>query len=215
MIGLSGVGKAFTEPIIRMMAQLNKLPIIFSLSNPTANSECTAADAYTFSDGKAIFAAGSPFPDFEYMGRVLRSAQGNNMYIFPGLGLGAVIARSKKVSDTMIIHAAKALAAQVSKQDLDQGKLYPDLSQIRSISRIIAKTVAHQSFKEVRQQITFFRRSHQCFVLFETGSFWLQGGTKLGHFIGFINLQSRVHRSQVTIAQILGENKFFWLKHFF
>lgn len=148
LIGLSGVGKAFTEPIIRLMAKFNERPIIFSLSNPTSNSECSAGDAYIFSDGKAIFAAGSPFPDFEYMGKILRPAQGNNMYIFPGLGLGAVISKSRKVSDLMIIQAAKTLAAQTLKEDLEQGKLYPDLCQIRAISRIIAKAVAHQSFKE-------------------------------------------------------------------
>lgn len=153
LIGLSGAGKEFPEPIIREMGKYNERPIIFALSNPTSKSECTAEEAYKFTEGRAIFASGSPFPDYNYEGKTLRPAQGNNMYIFPGLGLGAVIAKSKKVSDTMIVEAAKCLADQTTAQELDDGKLYPDLSQIRTISAKIAKAVARKAFKIGRAHV--------------------------------------------------------------
>lgn len=151
LIGLSGQGQAFKQDVIAEMAKINERPIIFSLSNPTSNSECSAAEAYEWTDGRAIFASGSPFPDFEYKGKVLKPGQGNNMYIFPGLGLGAVIAKGTKVSDTMIVCAANTLADSITQEELEQGKLYPDLKKIRQISSVIAAAVAHQAFKEVCQ----------------------------------------------------------------
>jgi malic enzyme len=110
IIGLSGQGGTFTEDVIREMAKNNKKPIIFPLSNPTSKSECSAEDAYKFTNGTCIFASGSPFDEVVLDGITYKPGQGNNMYIFPGLGLGTVVSQAKQVSDTMIVCAATTLA---------------------------------------------------------------------------------------------------------
>ena len=107
LIGVSGQGKAFNEAIIREMHKHVSKPIIFALSNPTRNSECTAEQAYTWTDGEAIFASGSPFRAVRLNGRILTAGQGNNMYIFPGVGLGAKLCGAKRVTDSMFIAAAR------------------------------------------------------------------------------------------------------------
>lgn len=149
IIGLSGQGQAFTEDVIREVSRNTPKPIIFALSNPTSNSECTAQQAYEWTNGAAIFASGSPFAPVTLAdGRVCTPGQGNNMYIFPGLGLGTVISKSRHVSDNMVLAAAKELANCLTDEDLAQGRLYPRLTEIRAISTRIANAVAKTAVEE-------------------------------------------------------------------
>lgn len=149
IIGLSGQGQAFTEEVIREIARGVPNPIIFALSNPTDKSECTAQQAYEWTDGTAIFASGSPFPPVTLLnGKVCTPGQGNNMYIFPGLGLGTVISRSRHVSDNMVLAAAKELANCLTPEDIAQNRLYPRLTEIRSISMRVANAVANAAVQE-------------------------------------------------------------------
>jgi len=135
------------------MATENDHPIIFALSNPTTKSECTAEEAYQWSDGKAIFASGSPFDSVEYKGKTFYPGQGNNAYIFPGLGLGIVISRASRVVDEMLIIAAQTLGEMVSQTDFNEGRLYPPLTNIREISLIIATAVAEYVFDNNLAQV--------------------------------------------------------------
>jgi malate dehydrogenase (oxaloacetate-decarboxylating)(NADP+) len=146
LIGASGAGGAFTKDIIEAMARHNEQPIIFALSNPTANSECTAQQAIEWSEGRAIFASGSPFGSVEYNGRTYLPGQGNNVYIFPGLGLGAIAAEARYLPDSIFITASQILASQVSQEDLDKGGVYPGMSELREISFKIALGVAEEIF---------------------------------------------------------------------
>jgi malate dehydrogenase (oxaloacetate-decarboxylating)(NADP+) len=142
LIGASGQGGMFTHPVLKRMAQYHERPIIFALSNPTANAECSAEQAYQWTDGRALFASGSPFSPVDYGNRQFVPGQGNNVYIFPGVGLGVVASRSTRVSDQMFLAAARCLAEQVTEEDLERGLLYPPLSKIREVSAIIAAEVA-------------------------------------------------------------------------
>jgi len=142
LIGVSGQAQQFTQEIIAEMARLNERPLIFALSNPTSNAECSAEQAYGWSEGRAIFCSGSPFPAYVREGRTYLPGQGNNAYIFPGVGLGIVTVGSKRVTDEMFAAAARALAAIVSERDLEQGALFPPLTKVREISARIAEAVA-------------------------------------------------------------------------
>ncbi len=146
IIGVSGKQGQFTKELIEEMARLNKRPVIFALSNPTDNSECTARQAYEWSDGRAVFASGSPFPPVTYKGATFVSGQGNNAYIFPGVGLGVVVAGSSRVTDEMFFVAAKTLSAAVTKEDLDQGRIYPALQMINEVSAVIGTAVAEVAY---------------------------------------------------------------------
>lgn len=148
IIGVSGMPAMFTEPIVREMATINERPIVFALSNPTANSECTAAQAYEWSGGRAVFASGSPFPAYDYQGQTFVPGQANNAYIFPGLGLGIVVSGTSRVTDAMFSKAAAALASLVGEDDLAVGRIYPALTRIREVSAEIAYRVAALAFKE-------------------------------------------------------------------
>jgi malate dehydrogenase (oxaloacetate-decarboxylating)(NADP+) len=141
LIGATGSPGTFTKEIVEAMSALNARPVIFALSNPTSHAECTAQQAYEWSKGKAIFASGSPFAPVTFEGQTFTPGQGNNAYIFPGVGLGAVLSQATKVTDNMFLAAAKALAAQVSDDDLRKGSLYPPLKDIRKVSAAIAKAV--------------------------------------------------------------------------
>ncbi|GMP59671.1 hypothetical protein CsSME_00022865 [Camellia sinensis var. sinensis] len=147
LIGSSGVGQTFTKEVIEAMASFNEKPVILALSNPTSQSECTAEEAYTWSQGRAIFASGSPFDPVEYKGIVYLPGQANNAYIFPGLGLGLVISGAIRVHNAMLLAASEALAGQVSKEHFDKGLIYPPFSNIRKISAHIAANVAAKAYE--------------------------------------------------------------------
>ena len=142
IIGCAGQAGVFTQEVVQSMAQLHERPIIFALSNPTSKAECSAQQAYAWSAGRAIFASGSPFEPVQLRNNTYVPGQGNNAYIFPGVGLGAVVSRSSRVTDEMFLAAARILAAQVSDEDLSLGRVYPSLSRIREVSALIAAEVA-------------------------------------------------------------------------
>jgi malate dehydrogenase (oxaloacetate-decarboxylating)(NADP+) len=148
IIGCAGQAATFTEEVVQAMAQLNERPIIFALSNPTSKSECTAQQAYRWSEGRAIFASGSPFEPVSLGNTTLVPGQGNNAYIFPGVGLGAVVSHTRRVTDDMFLAAARVLAEQVSEDDLALGRVYPDLSRIREVSALIAAQVASIAYEK-------------------------------------------------------------------
>ncbi|KAL4626011.1 hypothetical protein ACB092_05G065200 [Castanea dentata] len=147
LIGTSGVGRTFTKEVVEAMASINEKPIILALSNPTSQSECTAEEAYTWSQGRAIFASGSPFPPVEYEGKVFVPGQANNAYVFPGLGLGLIMSGAIRVHDDMLLAASEALAAQVSQENFDRGLIYPPFTNIRKISAHIAANVAAKAYE--------------------------------------------------------------------
>ena len=148
MIGSSGQGGAFTEVVIREMAKHVQRPVVMPFSNPTDNCEAVPKDVVGWTEGRALLATGSPFPPVVYEGREIHIGQGNNAFIFPGLGLGALIAASRRVTDGMIAAAANALAAQLTAQELSQGYLYPPVARLREVSRVIATAVIETSVRE-------------------------------------------------------------------
>ncbi len=148
LIGVSAQPNAFDARVIGAMARLNPRPIIFPLSNPTSRAECTAEEAYRWSEGRAIVACGSPFPPVSLNGRVFRPGQGNNAYIFPGVGLGVIVSGARRVTDTMFYAAARTLASMVSPAALEQGLLFPPLGEIRDVSARIAEAVAEVAWVE-------------------------------------------------------------------
>jgi malic enzyme len=135
LLGVTTVGGLFTEEVIRTMAANCPRPIIFPLSNPTTKAECTAEQAYEWTDGKCIFASGSPFPPVIWKDQTYYPSQCNNMYIFPGLGLGATVCGAKKVTNRMLYVAAETLAQVVEQVDLDEGRLFPPLDDQRCVPR--------------------------------------------------------------------------------
>lgn len=144
LIGATGAPGTFTQAVVEKMAALNERPVIFALSNPTSRAECTAEQAYAWSQGRALFSSGSPFAPVMYEGRLHRPGQGNNAYIFPGIGLGAVAARLSRLPDELFLTAARALAHFVGEEDFAEGALYPPLTAIRDVSRTIAVAVARE-----------------------------------------------------------------------
>jgi malate dehydrogenase (oxaloacetate-decarboxylating)(NADP+) len=147
IIGVSGRPGTFTQPVVEAMARHNARPIVLALSNPTSQSECTADEAYGWSEGRPIFASGSPFAPVTHGDRVHVPGQGNNAYIFPGVGLGVVATEAKRVTDEMVFVAAKTLAGCVTDADRALGRIYPDLNRIREVSTAMAINVAEIAFK--------------------------------------------------------------------
>ena len=147
LIGVSGQARAFNRDIVARMAALNQRPIIFALSNPTSKAECTAEEAYQWTGGRAIFASGSPFPPVTLGDRTYVPGQGNNVYIFPGVGLGALACEAVQITDRMFLNAARTLAAQVTEEDLALGRIFPALSRIRDVSLQIAVAVAEEAHR--------------------------------------------------------------------
>jgi len=146
IIGVSTVPKLFTREVIEAMTEINKRPIIFPYSNPTSRSECTAEEAYRWSGGRAVFASGSPFPPVEIAGRRFVPGQGNNVYIFPAMGMAVFATEATRVTEEMFIVAAKAVAEQVTEEDLSMGLIYPPQSQILDASLHVAERVAAYIF---------------------------------------------------------------------
>jgi malate dehydrogenase (oxaloacetate-decarboxylating)(NADP+) len=146
LIGVSGVPKTFTRPIVETLARSNERPVIFALSNPTSKAECTAEEAYTWSGGRAIFASGSPFGPVTFRGRTFVPGQGNNAYIFPGVGLGVIACGARRVTDAMFLRAAWALANQVLESELAEGRVYPSLKRMQEVSAVVAVAVAEEAY---------------------------------------------------------------------
>ena len=148
LIGATGSPGTFTEEIVARMAKIKARPGIFALSNPTNRAECTAQQAYQWSAGQAIFASGSPFDEVMLNGQTLRPGQGNNAYIFPGVGLGMIACQVKTIPDTIFLESAKALAKFVTEDDLALGSIYPLIDEIRSVSLNIATAVAKRAYAD-------------------------------------------------------------------
>ena len=148
ILGVAAVGGAFTKEVVEAMCAINSRPIVFALSNPTSKGECTAEQAYQWSGGRALFACGSPFDPVELGGKRFVPRQGNNSYIFPGMGLAAIVTGTTRITESMFMVAARTLAAMVTESDLAQGSLYPPLKNIREVSARIAAAVAGVAFRE-------------------------------------------------------------------
>jgi len=148
LVGATGKGGLFTQAVLEAMARLNDRPIVFALSNPTSKSECTAEQAYAWTSGRAVFAAGSPFDPVTTGDRVHVPGQGNNSYIFPGVGLGLLTSGAKRMTDEMFFAAAEALAGQVSEADLKQGRIFPVASRMREVAAAVAAAVAARAYEQ-------------------------------------------------------------------
>eukprot|EP00736_Rhodelphis_marinus_P013736 Rmarinus@m.21212 len=146
LIGVSAIPKAFNEDVVRAMAKHNKQPIIFALSNPTSKAECTSEEAYTWTDGRCLYASGSPMPRVLVDGKEIAPGQANNMFIFPAIGLAATLVRAKAIPDGVVTVAAKALAEEVTDRDLASGTLFPPVSNIREVALGVATRVAEYAF---------------------------------------------------------------------
>lgn len=154
LIGVSAQSRAFTEDVIKQMSSTCKHPFIMALSNPTMLAECTAKDAYTWTDGNAIFASGSPFDSVVLEdGRKFVPGQGNNAYIFPGVGLGALASNATKITDDDFLIAAQTLASLVSEDQLALKCVYPDINELRSVSKHIAAAVAANIVRDGRGNV--------------------------------------------------------------
>jgi len=145
LIGASGVPGVFTEAAVREMAAHVERPLVLPLSNPTANAEATPADLLAWTEGRALIATGSPFGSVRWKGRTVRIGQGNNAFVFPGVGLGALVAECREVTNTMFAAAAEALAAAVTEEDIRAGALYPSTSRLRAVTVRVAEAVAREA----------------------------------------------------------------------
>ncbi len=148
IVGVSGSPGAFSRRVLETFARVQERPIVFALSNPTSLSECSAEEAYRHTGGRALFASGSPYPRVELDGRGFVPRQGNNSYIFPGVGLGAILAGARRITDAMFLAAASSLAADVTEDDLEQGSLYPPLASVRRTSARIAAAVMEIAWRD-------------------------------------------------------------------
>lgn len=153
LLGLTGINGIFTEEVVREMYKHCKRPIIFPLSNPTANAECTAEQAYEWTEGNVIFASGSPFEPVQYNGKTYTPSQCNNMYIFPGVGLAANLVRARRISYNMLNKAGLALSNSLTMEERASGMLYPHVNRIRDVSREVAVAVARAAFSEGLAQV--------------------------------------------------------------
>ncbi|NXH57024.1 MAON protein, partial [Rhabdornis inornatus] len=147
--GVAAVAGAFTEQLLQDMAAFNERPIVFALSNPTSKAECTAEQCYRLTQGRGIFASGSPFPKVTLPnGQTFFPGQGNNAYVFPGVALGVIACGVRHVADEIFLLTAETIAAQVTEQNLAEGRLYPPLASIREVSVKIAVKIVDWAYKQ-------------------------------------------------------------------
>lgn len=147
LIGATGAPGTFNKEVIETMSAMNERPVIFALSNPTSRAECTAEEAYTWSKGKAVFTSGSPFDKVHYDGKEFMPGQGNNAYVYPGIGLGAIASNTRIITDAMFLIAARTLANNVQEMDIARGSLYPRATEIRNLSLEVAIAVAGEAYR--------------------------------------------------------------------
>jgi len=157
LLGLSTLRNAFTEDVVHLMASLNIRPIIFPLSNPVSLCEVDFSDAIHWTHGSVVFASGSPYEAVEFEGKVYEPGQGNNMYIFPGIGMGAILSKARHVTDSMVEQAAIALAGSLTDDEKSSGLVYPRLTRIRDISAQIALAVIRAAQKDNQDENELFR----------------------------------------------------------
>ena len=148
LIGATGVAGTFTEAVVRKMAVVNERPVIIALSNPTSHTECTAEEAYRWSDGRVIYASGSPFKPVQYKSHYFEPAQGNNAYIFPGIGLGVYASSAQLITQSMFLSAAKVLSEMVTDAEIAKGAVYPSLKRVREVSKAIAISTCEVAIRE-------------------------------------------------------------------
>lgn len=148
LIGATGQRGIFDREVIEAMARSNERPVVFALSNPTSRSEATAEEVYGWSEGRAVFASGSPFDPVTVHGKTVVPGQSNNVYIFPGMGLGVMACRIRRITDAMFRAAAQAVAEAVTETELAQGSLFPTLDRIREVSLDIAVAISRLAFDE-------------------------------------------------------------------
>jgi malate dehydrogenase (oxaloacetate-decarboxylating)(NADP+) len=148
LIGATGYFGTFDRPALEAMARINRRPIVFALSNPTSKSECTAEQAYEWTDGRVVFASGSPFDAVEYGGKTVSPGQANNVYVFPGVGLGVTVSEARRVTREMFLDAARAVASTVTQEQLDEGSIFPRLAEIRKVSAAIAVAVCRRAAEQ-------------------------------------------------------------------
>ncbi len=148
IIGATGQHGIFDRAVIEAMARANDRPVVFALSNPTSRSEATAQEVYEWSEGRAVFASGSPFEPVTVQGKTLVPGQSNNVYILPGIGLGVTACRIRRITDEMFRAAAQAVAEMVTEESLDQGHLFPELEQIRDVSLEIGIAISRLAFDQ-------------------------------------------------------------------
>lgn len=158
LMGLSTIGGAFNSGILQKMAKLNDRPIIFPLSNPSSKSECTFEEAVINTNGRCLFASGSPFPSMEWNERTLTPGQGNNMYVFPGIGLGAILSQAVSITQDMIYASAESLSTSLNKQEVADGWLYPDIRRIREVSVVVTRGVIRAAQKNGVDRATELRQ---------------------------------------------------------
>jgi len=170
MIGLSGAAGLFYEHLIRQMAEYTRQPIIFPLSNPTSNCEAEPEAIVRWTEGRAIIATGSPFDDVEYNSQSIPIGQGNNAFIFPGLGFAAVLGECGRISDAMVLEAAYALADYTAEHYLSSGRIYPPMADLQKVSQFIAVRVLEQALRDGSATLT--ELSGQDLALHVQKNFW-------------------------------------------
>ncbi|KAJ5485429.1 NADP-dependent malic enzyme [Penicillium diatomitis] len=163
LMGLSTLGGVFTPEILRKMADWNTAPIIFPLSNPSSKSECDFESAVKHTDGRCLFASGSPFPTMSFTNsagetRTYYPGQGNNMYVFPGIGLGSILSKAVRVTDSMIYASGEALSAALTAEELERGLLYPDITRIREVSVVVTRKVMRAAMADGVDRETALRK---------------------------------------------------------